>query len=161
MTRVLKNKPRLSRKIAEKLSNEFEINQTQLKRKIESIFTKEREEIFEDGMESSFSKELVSTIKKYGDPVIEILSELIDNRRIDIETAEEAMRWLGHIDHPPTYNKRLWLLKQSLQHASARVRDGALLVLFTILFLRYYDTRSWDGFCLRSIPAFHRLAYGP
>lgn len=130
MTRVLKNKPRLTRKIAEKLSNEVEINQTQLKRKIESIFTKEREEIFEDGMESSFSKELVSTIKKYGDPVIEILSELIDNRRIDIE--EEAMRWLGHIDHPPTYNKRLWLLKQSLQHASVRVRDGALLGLASL-----------------------------
>lgn len=132
MTRVLKNKPRLSRKITEKLSNEVEINQIQLKRRIESIFTNEREEIFEDGMESSFSKELVSTIKKYGDPVIEILSELIDNRRIDIETAEEAMRWLGHIDHLPTYNKRLWLLKQSLQHDSVRVRDGALLGLASL-----------------------------
>ncbi|MEK7400298.1 MAG: HEAT repeat domain-containing protein, partial [Candidatus Poribacteria bacterium] len=96
------------------------------------LFTIDREEIFEDGMESDFSKELFYAIQKYGDPVIEILAELMDYEGVNIEIASEAMRWLGHIDHPPTYNKRLWLLERSLQHDSARVRDGALLGLSSL-----------------------------
>ncbi len=99
---------------------------------IENLFTVDRDEIFEDGIESNFSKSLIYYIQKYGNEVIEILSGLMDHGMVNPEIASEAMRWLGHVEHPQTYDKRLWLLERSLKHVSARVRDGATLGLASL-----------------------------
>jgi HEAT repeat protein len=52
--------------------------------------------------------------------------------QVNAEVASEAMRWLGHIDHPITYRSRLHLLERSLHNSSARVRDGAGLGLASL-----------------------------
>ncbi|NJL67864.1 MAG: hypothetical protein HC894_15950 [Microcoleus sp. SM1_3_4] len=80
-------------------------------------------------MESEFSKKLTSTIEEYGDEAIEIITCLIIYEKTDAEVATEALRWLGCMDHAPSYRFRLWLLERSLNCSQARIRDGAILGL--------------------------------
>jgi hypothetical protein len=104
----------------------------EIDQKIETLFGAAREQVFEDGMESDFSKELISLVKKYGNAAITILTRLIVTEQVNAEVASEALRWLGHMEHPKTYDNRLWLLEQSLFCSSARVRDGAALGLASL-----------------------------
>jgi hypothetical protein len=87
------------------------------------------QEVFEDGMESSFSLGLTTIIRKFGNLAIEALASLILRGEADARVASEAMRWLGLLDDPETYRLRLRLLERSLRSYSPRVRDGAALGL--------------------------------
>jgi hypothetical protein len=104
----------------------------QLNSKIEAIFWSAKEEFFEDGMNSEFSQKLISTINQYGNDAIEIIICLIVYNKISPEVAGEALRWLGRINHPETYQYRLWLLERSLTLSSVRVKDGAILGLASV-----------------------------
>lgn len=95
--------------------------------KIENIFWIAKGEIFEDGMESSFSHQLISFLKKYGNDALEAITCLIVYERVDPEVASEALRCLGRIDHRESYGYRRWLLERSLGLSSTRVKDGAVL----------------------------------
>ncbi len=87
-----------------------------------------KDQYFEDGMDSEFSIKLIEYIEQYGDYAINELAHLILNEIVVDEVASEALRQLGHIDHPASYKARLWLLEKSLLAcSSAMVRDGALL----------------------------------
>lgn len=97
--------------------------------KIGTIFWKAKEEVFEDGMESTFSQQLNSVIRKCGNDAVEAITCLIVYERVDSEVAGEALRWLGRIDHAESYQYRRWLLERSLSLSSSRVRDGAVLGL--------------------------------
>jgi len=99
---------------------------------IDCLFETSREQNFEDGMESDFSRELVSLVKKYGNPAMSEISYLISYGGVDNEVAREAMRWLARIDDPLTYGWRLWLLEKSLSSNSPIVRDGAALGLVSM-----------------------------
>src|SRR5882724_2106411 len=88
-----------------------------------------RDEIFEDGMESEFSKNLTDLIKKYGNDALAELAYFIVYEKVSAEVTGEALRWLGLMDHPLSYHWRLWLLERSLSSRSARIRDGAVLGL--------------------------------
>lgn len=94
-----------------------------------TLFEAAKEQNFEDGMESEFSKGLLDLVKGYGADAIEVLAPLIIDEKVNQEITSEALRWLGHIDHPPSHRHRLWLLERSLHCSSARVRDGATLGL--------------------------------
>lgn len=97
--------------------------------KIEAIFWTAKGEFFEDGMESTFSKQLNSFVKRYGNDVLEAITCLIVYERVAPEVGGEALRWLGRIDHAESYEYRRWLLERSLSLSSTRVRDGATLGL--------------------------------
>jgi len=99
---------------------------SQTRQEIEQLITRNSGEVFEDGRASEFSRKLIEYIEHYGNKTIEILAEAVRGERVNVENAAEAMRWLGHISHPPTYDKRLWLLERSLHHPSYRIRDGAI-----------------------------------
>lgn len=101
-------------------------------RKIETLFAAAKEQDFEDGMESEFSKELVSLIKKYGNDAMEGLAYFIVYEKVNAEVASEALRWLGRIDSTRSYHFRLWLLERSLFCSTERVRDGAALGLASL-----------------------------
>jgi len=96
-----------------------------IKEEIAGLFKAGKYEFFEDGMESRFSKGLISAIEKYDVLAIEIISNLILSEKVSPEVASEALRWIGKIEHNATYENRLYLLEQSLKCSSARVRDGA------------------------------------
>jgi len=104
----------------------------EVKQGIEALFIEAKEEVFEDGMESEFSKGLVSMIRRYGNATIEWIANLIVHEKANPEVSSEALRWLGDIDHVSTYDKRLWLLERSLLCSAARVRDGAALGLASL-----------------------------
>jgi len=101
----------------------------EIDRQIEALFEAAKEEIFEDGMETEFSKELVSLVNRYGNVAIEVMAHLIIHERVNAEVAAEALRWMGRIEHSPSYRYRLWLLARSLRCSSACIRDGAALGL--------------------------------
>ncbi|MBN3908608.1 MAG: HEAT repeat domain-containing protein [Nostoc sp. NMS1] len=96
---------------------------------LETLFITGKEEYFEDGFESNFSRGLISCVQKYGNDAIEAITCFIVYEKISPEVASEALRWLGEINHPESYKFRLWLLERSLNCPSSRVRDGAILGL--------------------------------
>jgi len=101
----------------------------EIRKRIEALFGAAKEEFFEDGMESEFSRGLVSLVRQYSNRAIDVLVHLLGSDQVNAEVASEALRWLGRMDHPPSYYSRLWLLERSLRCSSARVRDGAALGL--------------------------------
>jgi len=100
--------------------------------KIKALFETAKEQVFEDGMESKFSEELVSLVKKYGDAAMEILAYSIVYERVNADVASEALRWIGRMAPRYSYRYRLWLLERSLHCASALIRDGAILGLASL-----------------------------
>ena len=88
-----------------------------------------RDEIFEDGMESKFSKDLMDIIKTHGDDAIAELTYFIVYEKASGEVIAEALRWLGMLDDSRTYIFRRWLLERSLHSSSLWIRDGAALGL--------------------------------
>jgi hypothetical protein len=96
---------------------------------ISYLFKAGKEERFEDGKESNFSRSLVSFIYEYEISALEIIGDLILNKKVEAEPASEALRWLGLIEHSATYFYRLTLLEQALSSSSPQIRDGAALGL--------------------------------
>ncbi len=102
-----------------------------IERKFKALFEKAEELQFEDGIESEFSRGLVSLVRKYGRASKGVLARLIHGN-VSSEVSSEALRWLGRMDDPATYSTRLWLLQRGLSCSSAKVRDGALLGLASL-----------------------------
>ena len=100
-----------------------------IENRINTLFKAAVKQDFEDGMESEFSRELLTLIRKYSSFAIAEIAYLITRERINSEVSAEALLWLGDMDHPATYKYRLWLLEKSISHSSARVRDRAILGL--------------------------------
>jgi hypothetical protein len=94
-----------------------------------SVFQRAREERFEDGMESEFSKELESLVRACGPSSQEMLATLLEDDGLSKRVWGEAMRSLGRIDDPGSHLARLWMLEKGLTSSSALVRDGATLGL--------------------------------
>jgi hypothetical protein len=80
-------------------------------------------------MESTFAKGLIKLIKQYGNDAIAELAYFIVDEKASADVTAEALRWLGLMNHPPSYRWRLWLLERSLGSRSSRIRDGAVLGL--------------------------------
>jgi hypothetical protein len=99
---------------------------------IEALCEAAQDEYFEDGMESEFSRGVVSLLKNSGDAGMAALAHLIVYGLVRPAIASEALRWLGRIVHPPSYNYRRWLLERSLTSASAAIRAGAALGLASL-----------------------------
>jgi len=101
----------------------------ELEKKASALFISAREQIFEDGMESGFSREIAALISSHGRAAMEVIIPLLLSDWLNPEVTSEALRVVGRIHHPPTYRDRLWLLERGLYSPSARVRDGATLGL--------------------------------
>ena len=99
---------------------------------LEGLCHQAQEENFQDGFDSAFSSALIKAIKLHGDAAVEALAHLIVYERISPSVASEALRWLGKMENPRTYEYRLWLLQRSLFCTSPIVRDGAALGLASL-----------------------------
>ena len=93
------------------------------------LFSAARNEVFEDGMESIFSRRLTDLIQKHKEQAIRFAEDYLDSEEVDEEVAAETLRQLGHNRHKYTYSSRLSLLVHGLKHDSSMVRDGAILGL--------------------------------
>lgn len=103
-----------------------------LSKRMRALFTAAKEEVFQDGYESEFSKELISLVSRYGEQAMEPIIRLIVNEQVNPEVAAEALRWLGEIEEPLSRSSRRWLFERSLYSSSSRVRDGAILALASL-----------------------------
>jgi len=100
-----------------------------LKSRLAQLMARARDEEFEDGVLGHFGKELIRLTETFGVDVLQELTRLILSQQINVAVAAEALRWVGHMDHPPTHQARLSLLERSLQARALRIRDGAVLGL--------------------------------
>lgn len=96
---------------------------------LEALFQAYANEDFEDGMESEFIGELISSIRIHGTKAIEAIRQIILEQNVKPLVAFEALRWLGRVAHPESYHSRLHFLESCLDHPSRLVRDGAALGL--------------------------------
>lgn len=93
------------------------------------LFRNARDEFFEDGIDSEFSRGLISMVNRYGDFGVSALAGEILNLRGSEEAASEALRWIGRIRSEVSRGYRRWLLERSLFSTSPKIRDGAVLGL--------------------------------
>jgi len=100
-----------------------------LTEKMNNIFIRAKDQIFEDGMCSEFSEELTELISIYGHIVMDIISRIVLSEQTNLEVVSETMRIIGRVKDLMTFRDRLWLLERGLLSSSARVRDGAIIGL--------------------------------
>ncbi len=92
-----------------------------------------KDERFEDGYESDFSRQLVELLRQHSDETLAWLTTAILSDQINPEVAAEALRWVGNVPYPFSRLERRRLLERCLLHStSARIRDGALLGLASL-----------------------------
>lgn len=88
-----------------------------------------RHEVFQDGMESRFSRELENYLSMDGPGTLHVIERLVAEGEIGGEELGEACRWLGHDETPATHDQRRTLLESLLVHPNHYVKDGAMLGL--------------------------------
>jgi HEAT repeat protein len=96
---------------------------------LQALLALAADEIFEYGEESAFSRALVEAIQRHGTVIVELLASRIFHDRVASHIAAETLRWFGMIEHPASYDTRLWWLQHCLFHPSIIIRDAASLGL--------------------------------
>ena len=105
------------------------VQEERTREELEVLFLSYAYEDFEDGMENDFIKRLRFCILRHGIKAVHAIAKIIVGRRANPQVISEALRWLGCISHPESYQSRLFLLEQSLGDPSRWIRDGAALGL--------------------------------
>jgi hypothetical protein len=119
------NEPEL---VAESATSRSKVSPT-LEAKVAQIFSAARYEIFEDGMESEFSRGLIDIVLRHGQAGVLEIAAVLKQPTTPSPVAAEALRWLGWIRDPSTHAIRQWVLCDSLTAHSLIVRDGAIVGL--------------------------------
>ena len=99
-----------------------------LRVRIDRLLADAKNEVFMDGMDSIFSRELHRIIETFGHRAISAIERAME-RRLNAEVAEELLRQLGYREDAGTHCGRLNILLQSLQSPEPRVRDAASIGL--------------------------------
>jgi hypothetical protein len=97
--------------------------------KATSLFDAAKDELFEDGIETEFSRAVAAFIAQHGTKAVDALTKLILSGKADSSISAEALLWIARIEHPRSYLERLWLLERSLVNPVPQVRDAAALGL--------------------------------
>jgi HEAT repeat protein len=96
---------------------------------VQLVFHAAEEEDFDAGVESRFSRRLSFLLTRYGSAAIRPIEQMIASQRVSDQVKWEALRVLGQVDSPSTYDQRLRILQRRLLDPSRWVRDGAALGL--------------------------------
>jgi len=87
---------------------------------------------FEDGMESDFSRAIIQFVETYEGEALAMINNSCRALHRTNEVMGEALRWIGRMEHEPTYALRLGMLCECLSSPSMLVRDGAGLGLSSL-----------------------------
>ena len=90
---------------------------------LRDLFRGAIDEVFEDGMDSRFSKRLRRIVLDYGADAVNALAKVLDGANLGV--AEEAIMQMGYIDDEATHPARLSLLESALKSPRVRIRDAA------------------------------------
>lgn len=96
---------------------------------IEKMFRSALYEMFDEGMESDFSRRLVEVIARFGESAVLEIAAFLNGALTPAHVSAEALRWLGLILDSKTHAIRRWVLCDSLTARSVLVRDGAIVGL--------------------------------
>ena len=96
---------------------------------VDDAFRRARYMHFEQGMDNEFRRDLIALIEEHGEDTIEDIRVQIFAGSTDGESLHEALKLLGEIEHPETYDARRHLLVNALWHSNLWARDGAGLGL--------------------------------
>ena len=98
---------------------------------MEAIFKHAKHEVFEDGYDSVFSRDIEDLVynKNAAFSVVKSVREYLHSEDMIGEIACEALCVLGRIEHEQSHSNRLRLLIEALSHDSHWVRDGATIGL--------------------------------
>ena len=113
-------------------TNEEDLIRDDLSRTIRIIFDAGKNEQFEDGMRSDFSKAIERLIKNYQDNAVAALAEFLASNKIDSDLLCETLRTIGKFNDDKTALIRFQILISFLSHASPFIRDCAGLALYDI-----------------------------
>ena len=105
------------------------VQEERIREELEVLFLSYDNEDFEDGMGNDFVKELKFYILRYVNKAVHAIANIIARRHTNPQVISEALRWLGGMSHPESYQSRLFLLEKSLYNPSRWIRDGAALGL--------------------------------
>lgn len=86
-------------------------------------------ERFEDGMGSEFATRVHESIVNYGPVAVAAWERVLWRMGNANETGEELLRQFGLIEHEPSRERRLRVLRDSLKSPDSRIRDAAGLGL--------------------------------
>lgn len=111
------------------LEHDLKLESDSIVTELEIIFGRAKEEKFEDGITSKFSTELNNYVLKNGKIGIEQLKNLINENKINFALVAEALKELGDIEDPITYEFRFKILLDGLSSSSHLVRDASALGL--------------------------------
>jgi hypothetical protein len=100
--------------------------------RFERLFNSARDLLFDDGMETDFSKRLQELVRSCGPLSKDILARLLEDPTVSTEVLAEALRWLGRMEDESTRPARLWLLERALTAEDPSIRDGAVLGLASL-----------------------------
>jgi len=99
-----------------------------LYQEVQEIFRTSRRERFEGGPPADFTRGLARIIERYGEAVLPALKIVLDEWVSYPGLVGEALRWLGYLNHSPTYERRRWLLVCILlSDASSLIKAEAAL----------------------------------
>lgn len=101
-------------------------------REVKELFEQGGAEFFHDGMQSRFSRGLLSLVGQYGRRALRAIYDYLLSRDAKPSVTSEAVRWIAEYKDPSTLFERWAILQQMLKDPSAAVRDGAILGFATL-----------------------------
>jgi hypothetical protein len=90
-----------------------------------AVFASGSEEVLEDGVESSFARDLEALLRAHGHSALLAVEDLIRAPETNKELAFEATRMLGSVDDAKSHDLRRKFLEELLDSAVARLRHAA------------------------------------
>ena len=90
------------------------------------------DEVFMDGMDSTFSLRVTSLVIKYDNAAVSALDHLLNTGEVNAEVSGEVLRVLGSLHNDKSYFSRLRLLLEQLKSTDPRIRDAASLGLASL-----------------------------
>jgi hypothetical protein len=86
----------------------------------------------EDGMTRQLGAQIATCIGDFGAAALEDLARVALRDQAPPEALSHAMRWVGRLSDPRTFQERLLMLTRSLEAPSDIVKDGATLGLVAL-----------------------------
>ncbi len=103
-----------------------------IEKELHQLFSEFRHEVFEDGVESDFSRRLIRVVETKGNMALLELNALLRAPNTPSNVAAEALRWIGQMRHAETHAYRRWILTDLLKAPSVLIRDGAIVGLLNL-----------------------------
>src|SRR6266849_5956946 len=89
---------------------------SELVEQVREVFERGADEFFQDGMESNFSRELLSFVAQHGRSAFEAMLRYVYSGQANPDSLGEALRWIADFDDPATLAQRWSLLRRSIEY---------------------------------------------